>query len=574
MSKITFSDLLVSYLEILEVKYVFGVPGGALNPLFEALDRSERRGGVKLILTRHENGAAYMADGYARETGKLGVCCATTGPGATNFITGVSTAYSEHIPILAITPQTAIKDFGFGTFQDSSPDGFDIMNMFGKCTYYNSLITHTNQFEKKVVSALTTALSIPKGPVHLSIPAEILNHPFNSKPTYNNLNKLISDPNSLIDKTSLDNLIHTITKVISENKKIALHVDFRCSEIGELIMKFAEIVNAEIVTTPTGKKSINPYHPLYRGVFGFSGHSSARKTMENENLNLIISIASDMNEWGTCRWDSCLLNKKLVHIDNKISNFRQSPMAQSHIYGDFKTVFSYLIDNLGRNKLTEKYQEQNSNNQTSNNDTKSEYIPKNITINNSDNELNISSYKLPKPSVLIEKIVAKFPNETRYYIDNSNSIPWTIHHMFLREYQNYNISIGFAPMGWAIGAASGSGFGNKKNPTVCFTGDGCFLMSGTELSVIVEHNLPVVIIVLKDGLYGMIKQSHDLTGEDKANFSIPETNFCLLAESLGANSIKITCEDDLEKIDFNKIKMPVLIEVLIDSNEKAPLGMC
>ena len=540
MPKTTLSDLLVSYLEMLEVEFVFCVPGSALNPFFEALGRSERRGKIKLVLSRHENGAAYMADGYARETGKLGVCCATTGPGATNFLTGISAAYSDHIPVLAITPQTLIKDFSFGTFQDSSSDGYDIIRMFDKCTYYNTLITHSNQFEKKLTSALTVALSSSKGPAHLSIPAEIFSAPFDAPPTYGNLKNLISEQDLIVDKISLDNLITSITHTISDNKSIAMHVDFRCHEAGNLIMKFAEIVNAEIVTTPTGKKSINPYHPLYKGVFGFSGHSSAREVMENQNLGLIISVASDMNEWGTCRWDTSLLNEKLVHIDDKISNFRQSPMAKTHILGNFKSVFSYLVNCLEQNKPFLKQSKINSCSQYSDRSHISEYIPKNIKIRNSINGLTINPNELVKPPILIQKIVEKFPKCTRYYIDNSNSIPWTIHHMFLEQYQNYNISINFAPMGWAIGAAAGSGFGNKNVPTVCFTGDGCFLMSVTELSVIAEHNLPIVIVLLKDKLYGMIKQSHDLKGCDRANFSIPETDFCLLAESLGANSIKVT----------------------------------
>ena len=411
----TFSDLLVAYLEMLKVEYVFAVPGGALNPLFEALGRSERRGGIRLILTRHENGAAYMADGYARETGKLGVCCATTGPGATNFITGVTAAYSEHIPILAITPQTAIKDFSFGTFQDSSHDGFDIISVFEKCTYYNSIISHPNQFEKKLTSALTTALSGTKGSVHLSIPSEIFSHPFNLAPAYDNLKNLIFAPNSLINKIPLDHFIQSIVKIISQSKKIALHVDFRCSEIGYLIMEFAEMINAEIVTTPTGKRSINPYHPLYRGVFGFSGHSSAREVMENKNLGLIISIASDMNEWGTCHWDTCLLNKKLVHIDDKMSNFRQSPIAQAQILGDFKTIFLYLIKNLKENKFIKNYR-RSFTRKFSKSNTQLEYIPQNIKIKKSNEEVKLNPLGFVKPPILIEKIVKKFPDETRYYI--------------------------------------------------------------------------------------------------------------------------------------------------------------
>ena len=124
------SDLLVKYLELLEIKYVFGIPGGAIAPLYDALARSERRGGPRAVVARHESGAAFMADGYARETGKIGVCCATTGPGATNLITGVASAFTDNIPLLVITAQTVLSSFGRGAFQESSADAIDTVGMY------------------------------------------------------------------------------------------------------------------------------------------------------------------------------------------------------------------------------------------------------------------------------------------------------------------------------------------------------------------------------------------------------------------------------------------------------------
>ena len=127
-------DLLISYLEQLGVEYVFGIPGGAIEPLYNALARSERRGGPRAVISRRETGAAFMADGYARNTGKLGVCCATTGPGATNLITGVASAYENNIPMLVITAQTALSTFGRGAFQESSCTGINTVGLFGHCT--------------------------------------------------------------------------------------------------------------------------------------------------------------------------------------------------------------------------------------------------------------------------------------------------------------------------------------------------------------------------------------------------------------------------------------------------------
>ena len=175
----TFSDLIIGYLEQFGVEYVFSVPGSPLGPIYDALARSERRGGPRSVLARHEGGAAFMADGYARETGRIGVCCGTTGPGATNLITGVGGAYADHVPMLVITPQTPLPTFGRGPFQESSADAeaIDVVGMFAHCTRYNSLVSHPEQLEKKLAAALTVAMQTPKGPAHLSIPADFLRAP-------------------------------------------------------------------------------------------------------------------------------------------------------------------------------------------------------------------------------------------------------------------------------------------------------------------------------------------------------------------------------------------------------------
>src|SRR3569833_447820 len=159
------ADLLVAYLDQIGVEYVFGVPGGAIEPLYNALARSDRRGGVRHMLARHEAGAAFMADGCARETGRIGVCCSASGPGAADLITGVAGAYDNNIPLLVITGQPALPVFGKHPLQESSCTGINVLGMFRHCTRYNSLISHPEQFQPKLVTALQRATRTPRGPV-------------------------------------------------------------------------------------------------------------------------------------------------------------------------------------------------------------------------------------------------------------------------------------------------------------------------------------------------------------------------------------------------------------------------
>ncbi|HEY8384961.1 MAG TPA: thiamine pyrophosphate-binding protein, partial [Porticoccaceae bacterium] len=163
-------DLLITYLEALGVEHVFGVPGGAIEPLVNALARSERRGGPRNIVCRHETGAAFMAAGYHALSGRLGVCYATTGPGATNLVTGVASAYASNIPLLVITAQTALNTFGLGALQESSCTGTNTLAIFESITRYNTLVSHPDQLEHKLVAAVLTALGPTRGPAHLSVP--------------------------------------------------------------------------------------------------------------------------------------------------------------------------------------------------------------------------------------------------------------------------------------------------------------------------------------------------------------------------------------------------------------------
>ena len=151
-------DLILKYLERLGIEYVFGVSGGSIEPFYNALARSERHGGPESILARHETGAAFMADGYARLTGKLGVCCSTSGPGSTNLITGVSNAYMDNIPLLVITGQPAIEKFGMGAWQEGSCTSINTVEMFSHCTRFSSLVSHPAQLEAKLIQAISFAL--------------------------------------------------------------------------------------------------------------------------------------------------------------------------------------------------------------------------------------------------------------------------------------------------------------------------------------------------------------------------------------------------------------------------------
>jgi acetolactate synthase I/II/III large subunit len=571
----TLSDIIVNYLEQFGVEYVFSVPGSPLGPLYDALSRSERRGGPRSILARHETGAAFMADGYARETGRIGVCCATTGPGATNLITGVACAYADHIPMLAITAQTPLPSFSRGPFQESSADAIDIVGMFDHCTRYNSLVTHPDQLENKLAAALTIASQPPKGPAHLSLPVDILRtlYKCGDKIAFPNLYSLATEPGSVVDHSAVEKLSQELFTALNQNQKVVLLIGHDCKGASEDIIKFAELINTLIITTQRGKSHINPYHPLARGVFGFAGHSSARKALMDESVALILAAGTDLGEWSTAGWDPILLNNKLVHIHNTKDVFKRSPMARMHVLGTISAIFKELtarieaMRNEGNLVLTE---------QSVAKEDDGSYIPSNIEVLSPEffRQEDLSS-PIKAPRALSE-LVQRFPAETRFLIDNSNSVPWSIHYFFSRHPENLHLPTGFASMGWAIGASVGMSLGAPNIPVVCITGDGCYLMSGQEITVAVEHQLPAIFVVLNDNGYGMIKHSHRLSSTEHQTFAIPPVDFCGMAKAAGADAYLIKSPKNFELLDYHAMcsrKGPTLLEVYIDPEAKPPLGM-
>jgi acetolactate synthase-1/2/3 large subunit len=429
--------------------------------------------------------------------------------------------------------------------------------------------------ERKLAAALTTALKPLKGPVHLSIPIDILRAPYRvgGEIAFPDLHRLLTEPPSVADYAAIEKLCLELSTVLSQNRRVVLLIGHDCIGATEEIIKFAELINAPILTTQRGKSRINPYHPLARGVFGFAGHKTARKALTDESVSLILAVGADLDEWSTGGWDPVLLNDRLVHIHNTRAYFARSPMARLHVYGTISTIFKELAARLetlkqeGKLTLAGLQREE---------EAEASYVPGHIEVQSAEALRPENSFPLIKPQFLIRELVQRFPPETRFLIDNSNSVPWSIHYFFNHRPGNYHLPIGFASMGWAVGASVGMALGARNTPVVCLTGDGCFLMSGQEITVAVEEQLPVIFVVLNDNAYGMIKHAHRLAGTVPQAFAIPAVDFCRMAKAAGADGYTVRSPKDFEQIDYRALcsrKGPTLLELCIDPEEAPPLGM-
>jgi acetolactate synthase-1/2/3 large subunit len=572
------ADLIIHQLENLGIQYVFGVPGGAIEPIYNALARSERRGGPRSVNACHEAAAAYMADGCYRETGKLGVCIATSGPGATNLITGVSCAYDNNIPMLVITGQPPIPSFGKGALQESSCTGVNVVGMFHHCTRYNSLVSHEDQLETKLANALLAAYQ-SKGPAHLSIPVDIQRsktlHP---APRFNLIEKF-QRKLSIMDEESVEELL----SIIQHSKQPVFFIGCEAVEAIDAIMMLIDMTGALFVTTPDAKGLINPLHQSYRGVFGLGGHESAEKTLQNNN-DITIAFGTGFGEFSSNSWSESLLNENLIHIDDTSDNLLRSPMARLHVRGRILTICNHLIDKLliTNNSHTSK--------------AKGNLVVENFNPNVilQEPEKYHSNASPIKPQRLMKGLSEKFPPNTRFLADAGNSMMWAPHYLQSRnrrEQQTYNpknhynerrsgsaswlrLSLNFAPMGWAIGAAVGVARGNPHCPTVCITGDGSYLMNGQEITIAAQESLPLIFVILNDSVYGMVMHGQRIAGAEPVGFTLQPVNFADLAQAMNIPSHIIESPDDFDALNFSEIlerQGPTLLDVRIDREEVPPM---
>jgi acetolactate synthase-1/2/3 large subunit len=559
-------DLILSYLQRWGVEYVFGVPGGSIEPFYNALARSERNNGVKSIIARHETGAAFMAEGYARETGKIGVCCATAGPGATNLLTGVACAYADSIPLLVISAQTSIEKFGRGALQDGSCTGVNTVEIFNHCTRFNTLISHSAQLEPKLLQAMSYARSNSPGPVHLSVPLDVMREQVEDVHLQGNMRAFINH-----EVVPSQEAMQLVLKELATKEKVTVVLGEGAAGAINTLIALIESRHWLFVTTPRAKGLVNNFHPSYRGVFGFAGHESARIALQPENAERVVVIGTALDEVSTSGWDgSAIMSNRLIHLSNNPEHLSRSYMAKLCILGSLELMLKPFVELLARNKARKKWLIQQD-----------EYgLPANLLIQNPEKCL-LQAGKV-KPQALMTYLSDVCPDDTRVLFDSGNSFLWGIHYWNCRRPTGFDakktlfhIGIGFASMGWAIGAAIGVAAGAQGKPVVCVTGDGSMLMSGQEITVALQHNLNVLFVVLNDSSLGMVRHGQKLSGGESIGHELPSINFALMAQAMGIEAYRIETMDELMALDIPQLlaqNKPCLLDVVIDRDEVPPMG--
>lgn len=546
--KIQVSELIVRYLEKLGIKYIFGMPGAHILPVYDSLYDSN----IKSILAKHEQGAAFMAGGYAKASGEISACIATAGPGATNLITGVANAYADKQPLVVITGETPTNIFGKGGLQESSGEGgsIDQGELFKSVTRYSKVIERTDYLAQVLNQASKVLFSSAPGPVLLSIPynvqKELVDDDILDLVITSKRQQHIKEESPLIDSLA-SKMIHT--------SRPAIIAGYGCirSNAQELVSQLSKSMNVPVATSLKAKGVIGEDSPLSLGSLGVTSNDHAYRYL-TETADMLIFLGAGFNERTSYLWDSKLLNKKvIVQIDNDPGQLEKVFQADIAIAGDLKDVLASLLD-----KLTEQ-----------------EASPKELkdmmsyrdaqTANPEKSQATVSEAKFALAKKFFAELASRFPKDTYFFDDN---IIFAQNFLNVSSENHYYPNSGVSSLGHAIPAAIGARFFSNR-PTFAILGDGGFQMCCMEIMTAVNYDLPINILLFNNATMGLIRKNQSQQYDKRyINCDFINPDYKQLAKSFGINHVLIKDEADTERMfaENDLEGESNLIEILIDKD--------
>ncbi|WP_297712255.1 biosynthetic-type acetolactate synthase large subunit [Clostridium sp.] len=536
---LTGAEILVKSLLDEGVDTVFGYPGGAVLNIYDYLYKYKDK--IKHYLSCHEQNAAHAADGYARSTGKVGVCIATSGPGATNLVTGIATAYMDSIPLVAITGNVSKDLLGKDSFQE-----VDITGITMPITKHNFIVKDINNLQETIRKAFYIAREGRPGPVLIDIPKDITA----DKTEYKELESLEAEPKI---KHVTESILAEVAKYINESSKLLIYAGggvINANATEELI-NFAEKLNAPVATTLMCRGAIPSEHRLNTGMIGM--HGSNASNILATKCDLIIALGARFSD-RVISDREFINNAKVIQIDVDPAEVNKNVKVDSFIIGDIKIVLQKLIPLLNEKKNKEWL------------NTVDELKLLALTKNGRDDG---------------EELTPKFLFEKLSDMDKGNFILSTEvgqHQMWTAQYFNFKTprtlisSGGLGTMGFGLGAAIGAKVANPEKTVFNIAGDGSFGMNCNEFATAVKYNIPIKVIVMNNNALGMVRQWQSLFYEARYSQTTLDraTDFVKLAEAFGGVGFRVEKRDELENVlnEALAIDKPVIIDYMIDSDKK------
>ena len=534
--QLTGAEIIVECLKEQGVDTVFGYPGGAILNIYDAL---YKHGELRHILTSHEQGASHAADGYARATGKVGVCFATSGPGATNLVTGIATAYMDSVPIVAITCNVGNSLLGKDSFQE-----VDITGITMPITKYNFIVKDVNNLAGVIRRAFKIARTGRPGPVLIDITKDATSD--SAEYTKMEPEEIKPDVNLITEED-----LETAVKLIRESEKPMIFVGGGAilSNASEELLEFAEKVNAPVCDTLMGKGAFSGEHPLYVGMLGMHGTKYANFGVCK--CDLLITVGSRFSDRVSGDTSRFAMGAKVLQIDVDPAEINKNVMTSASVIGDVKEVLKRL------NPMLEQQ----------NHSRWIEYI----------NDLKVrfpmkyDQDRLTGPYV-VEEIYRATKGDAIICTDVGQHQMWTAQYYKFSKPRTLLTSGGLGTMGYGLGAAIGAKLAKPEKTVINIAGDGCFRMNMNELATASRYNIPVIEVILNNHVLGMVRQWQTLFYDEhySATTLNDKVDFVKVAEALGCRGIRVTSKEELAPALKEAMECggPVVLDCQIDSDDK------
>ena len=534
--KLTGAEIVIECLKEQGVDTVFGYPGGAILNVYDALYQHQNE--IRHILTSHEQGAAHAADGYARATGKVGVCFATSGPGATNLVTGIATAYMDSIPVVAITCNVGVSLLGKDSFQE-----IDIAGLTMPITKHNYIVKDVNQLADTIRRAFGIARRGRPGPVLIDIPKDVTANMAEYEP------KKIVQPRrrECVDEVELQ----AAADMIQEAKKPYIFVGGGAvlSDAAEELLEFAKKVDAPVADSLMGKGAFPGTDPYYTGMLGMHGTKTSNHGVSE--CDLLIVVGARFSDRVTGNAKKFASKAKILQIDIDPAEMNKNVIITQGVTGDIKVVLS---------KLNEMLTQQDH----------SEWI-RQIEEYKAKYPLTYHPDVLSGPFV-VEEIYRQTKGEAIIVTEVGQNQMWAAQYYKYPKPRTLLTSGGLGTMGYGLGASIGAKCARPDKCVVNIAGDGCFRMNMNEIATAVRSQIPVIEVILNNHVLGMVRQWQDLFYEKRYSATVlnDQVDFVKLAEAMGAKAFRASTREEFVQI-FEKargLNEPVLIDCQIDCDEK------
>ena len=535
--QLTGAEIVIECLKEQGVDTVFGYPGGAILNVYDALYKHSDE--ICHILTSHEQGAAHAADGYARATGKVGVCLATSGPGATNLVTGIATAYMDSIPVVAITCNVGVSLLGKDSFQE-----IDIAGITMPITKHNYIVKDVDKLADTIRKAFLIARTGRPGPVLIDIPKDVTAN-------LSEYQKVEIDVTDIQRKKIDEDEIETAVKMIQRAKKPYIFVGGGAvlSGASESLVEFAHKIDASVADSLMGKGAFPGTDELYSGMLGM--HGTKASNFGVSQCDLLVVVGARFSDRVTGNAKKFAHHAKILQIDIDPAEIDKNILTDASVTGDIKEVLIILNEKVEQQSHEEWKQQ-------------------------------IEEYKEKHPLTYHpEGLTGPYIVEEIYRQTNGDAIITTEvgqHQMWAAQFYKYTkprtflTSGGLGTMGYGLGASLGAKMGMPDKTVVNVAGDGCFRMNMNEIATAARYNIPIIQVVVNNHVLGMVRQWQTLFYEKRYSATVlnDAVDFVKLAEAMGAVGIRAATREEFQKAFQEALAMgrPVVIDCQIDSDEK------